>query len=40
MSDAALPAQKPVRWNIVLLQLVFVYLLALKLWFGLAVTPR
>ena len=39
MSDAALPATKPVRWNIVVLQLVFVYLLALRLWFGLAVTP-
>jgi 4-amino-4-deoxy-L-arabinose transferase-like glycosyltransferase len=39
MSDAARPATKPVRWNIVLLQLVFLYLLALKLWFGLAVTP-
>jgi 4-amino-4-deoxy-L-arabinose transferase-like glycosyltransferase len=39
MSDAARPATKPVRWNIVLLQLVFLYLLALKFWFGLAVTP-
>ena len=39
MSDAARPATKPVRWNTVLLQLVFLYLLALKLWFGLAVTP-
>ncbi len=27
------------RWNIILLQLVFVYLLALKLWFDLSVPP-
>ncbi len=32
-------ARPAVRWDIVLLQLVFVYLLGLRLWFDLAVNP-
>ena len=38
MADAVAPTMTP-RWKIVLLQLVVLYLLGLKLWFGLAVTP-
>ncbi len=41
MTDATapLPAAVTPRWKLVLLQLVVLYLLALKLWFGIAVTP-
>jgi 4-amino-4-deoxy-L-arabinose transferase-like glycosyltransferase len=38
MSDAAVPAATP-RWKIVFLQLVVLYLLGGRLWFGIAVTP-
>ncbi len=38
MAETGTTAPTP-RWKIVLLQLVVLYLLALKLWFGLAVTP-
>ena len=38
MTDDAIAAVTP-RWKIVLLQLVVLYLLGLKLWFGLVVTP-
>ena len=39
MSDSTAIVHPPLRWNIVLLQLVFAYLLALKLWFDLSVSP-
>jgi 4-amino-4-deoxy-L-arabinose transferase-like glycosyltransferase len=39
MSGGATIARPRLRWNIVLLQLVFVYLVALKLWFDLSVSP-
>jgi 4-amino-4-deoxy-L-arabinose transferase-like glycosyltransferase len=40
MADtAATGAMATPRWKIVLLELVVLYLLALKLWFGIAVTP-
>ena len=39
MSEAAAIAGPRLRWNIVLLQLVFVYLIGLKLWFDLTVSP-
>jgi 4-amino-4-deoxy-L-arabinose transferase-like glycosyltransferase len=38
MTDTIAPSPAP-RWKIVLLQLVVLYLLGLKLWFGIAVTP-
>ncbi len=38
MADAIAPVTTP-RWKIVLLQLIVLYLLGLKLWFGLTVTP-
>jgi 4-amino-4-deoxy-L-arabinose transferase-like glycosyltransferase len=38
MTDAAVPVMTP-PWKIVLLQLVVLYLLGLKLWFGLTVAP-
>ena len=39
MTDAAPPVRPSPRWKLVLLQLVFAYLLGLKLWFDLAVSP-
>ncbi|MEO8756389.1 MAG: glycosyltransferase family 39 protein [Devosia sp.] len=39
MTDATLSTRPRFRWNLVLLQLVFVYLLALKLWFDATVSP-
>ncbi len=39
MSEAALTVRPAVRWNIVLLQLALVYLLGLRLWFDLTVSP-
>ena len=39
MSVTAVAARPGLRWNIVLLQLVFVYILGLKLWFDIAVSP-
>src|SRR5215211_6582247 len=38
MADTTTPAPTP-RWKIVLLQLIVLYLLGLKLWFDLAVSP-
>jgi 4-amino-4-deoxy-L-arabinose transferase-like glycosyltransferase len=38
MADPAATVPTP-RWKIVLLQLIVLYLLGLKLWFGIAVTP-
>ncbi len=38
MAETAPIAATP-RWKLVLLQLVFAYLLGLKLWFDIAVTP-
>jgi 4-amino-4-deoxy-L-arabinose transferase-like glycosyltransferase len=38
MAEIAAPTPTP-RWKIVLLQLIVLYLLGLKLWFGLTVTP-
>ena len=38
MTDVIAPSPTP-RWKIVLLQLIVLYLLGLKLWFGIAVTP-
>ena len=39
MTGAAAIAAPRLRWNIVLLQLVFLYLVGLKLWFDLSVSP-
>ena len=39
MTDTAPPTTTMPRWKIVLLQLIVLYLLGLKLWFGLTVTP-
>ena len=39
MTDTLAPVQSTPRWKIVLLQLIVVYLLGLKLWFGIVVTP-
>ena len=39
VTDLAPPARPAIRWNIVLLQLVFVYLIGLRLWFDLSVPP-
>jgi 4-amino-4-deoxy-L-arabinose transferase-like glycosyltransferase len=39
MTDTITPVQPTPRWKIVLLQLIVLYLLGLKLWFGLTVTP-
>src|SRR5215217_7540049 len=39
MSEAVVgPARSP-RWKLVLLQLIVLYILALRLWFDIAVTP-
>lgn len=39
MSEVAAIARPRLRWNIVLLRLVFVYLIALRFWFDLSVPP-
>src|SRR3954471_18553416 len=39
MSDATSITRPAIRWNLILLQVVFAYLLGLKLWFDITVSP-